>query len=113
MKYIHVFKDKDGNKLLADWGEPDIEQTARINGFAEGWTCEKMVVEDYTKKYPSPHADPKFGERLPDHPREQIEKLKIQHETLIEILEEVAEKGIQLKKGDLKAMIAVKTGGAK
>jgi len=100
-KLVHVFKDKDGILLMADVGEPDVEQTARVFNFSEGWTVEKITRDEYQRLYPPRFNDPSFGISDLGTPSKQIKRLKLHHDALIEILED----SLKLKKGDLKRMI--------
>ena len=98
--------DKNGVVVQLDSGEPNSEN------LESGWKWEKIGRDEFNRLFETftPRSE---NVTLPDPPHEQIRKIKLHHDALVEVLDEIAEKGIQLKKGDLKAMIANRVGDVK
>jgi hypothetical protein len=96
--------DKNGMVMQLDSGEPN------SNGLESGWRWEKIERDEFNRLLETftPRSD---NVSLPDPPHEQLKKIKLHHEALIEVLEEVHQKGIQLRTGELKAMIETKLKG--
>jgi hypothetical protein len=106
LKATH-FKDQFGKTLVIAFNVENSDDYPPIKDFPEGWTAEVLTEEEARKLIPESND----GERrFPDSLHERVEKLKLRHEALIEILGDT----LKLKKGDLEAMIAEKMkGGSK
>ena len=96
-----VFRDKEGNVLMCDGGQPDPESYARGHRFQDGWTFEDITDEESMLLWPQTDVE---NLHLPDPPHEQIRKLKSRNEALTEVLEEV----LKLSKDELKTKIEEK-----
>ncbi len=101
-----VFIDSKGKIVGADCGEPDdLDAHIKAHNFPEGTVAREGTVEEVRQFIKD--GDTSGRKRLVDRHEVRLEK---RINILIECLEEAFEKGIPIKKGDLKKMIDLKQG---
>ncbi len=99
-----LFRDKENKILVLGWNA-NPKNYPPSEHFPEGWTWEEVTEKEGAKLVPQ---DPTIPKKFPDPPEQIIRQLELKHEALIDSLEEIHEKGITLKRGDLKQMIVDK-----
>ncbi len=104
MRTVRVFKDKSGNKVQADFGKPNPENTVSILKLQEGWSVEDISKYEYFKKYPAPINQ---TIQIPKPLNEKVGDLEIVNKVLVELIEEE----LKLPKGKLQQRIKEKLDG--